>query len=100
MELAGEGSGDCARGGALLRSYYEKGVTAEYKGDVDMVTEADRASEALISERLKTAFQGTGSMARRERARAGCGVPLVCGPAGWDDELRAWISGILRGDGM
>jgi myo-inositol-1(or 4)-monophosphatase len=42
--------------GALLRHYYEKGVTAEFKGDVDIVTEADRASEKLIGERLRTIF--------------------------------------------
>ncbi|MDE3105147.1 MAG: inositol monophosphatase [Acidobacteriota bacterium] len=42
--------------GALLRFYYEKGVEAEYKGDVDLVTEADRASEKLIVEKLKAAF--------------------------------------------
>jgi len=42
--------------GALLRRYYEKGVTAEFKGDVDIVTEADRASEKLIGERLHTLF--------------------------------------------
>lgn len=38
--------------GALIRGYFERGVTAEYKGDVDLVTEADRASEKLIGERL------------------------------------------------
>lgn len=42
--------------GALLRQFYEKGVTTEFKGDVDIVTEADRASEELITERLKTLF--------------------------------------------
>ncbi len=31
-------------------------VATEYKGDVDLVTEADRASEKLIGERLLTAF--------------------------------------------
>jgi len=39
--------------GTLLREYYHRGVTAEYKGDVDLVTEADRASEKLIVARLK-----------------------------------------------
>lgn len=39
--------------GALLRDYYTKGVQAEYKGDVDIVTAADRASEKLIASRLK-----------------------------------------------
>ncbi|MEO6923549.1 MAG: inositol monophosphatase family protein, partial [Bryocella sp.] len=42
--------------GALLREFYRHGVTAEYKGDVDIVTEADRASEKLIVQRLKEAF--------------------------------------------
>ena len=46
--------------GALLRHYYEKGVTAEFKGDVDIVTEADRASEKLIGERLRTLFPDHG----------------------------------------
>ena len=46
--------------GALLSGYYERGVTAEYKGDVDLVTEADRASEKLIVSRLQAAFPGHG----------------------------------------
>jgi myo-inositol-1(or 4)-monophosphatase len=46
--------------GALLRGFYEKGVTAEYKGDVDLVTEADRASEKLIVEKLHIAFPNHG----------------------------------------
>jgi myo-inositol-1(or 4)-monophosphatase len=46
--------------GALLRDFYHRGVRAEYKGDVDLVTEADRASEKLITERLRSAFPGHG----------------------------------------
>ncbi len=46
--------------GALLRGYRERGVATEYKGDVDLVTEADRASEKLIEERLTAAFPGHG----------------------------------------
>ncbi len=42
--------------GALLRGFYASGVAAEYKGDVDLVTEADRQSEKLISEQLSAAF--------------------------------------------
>ncbi len=42
--------------GGLLRGFYERGVRTEYKGDVDLVTEADRASEGLIRERLRAAF--------------------------------------------
>jgi myo-inositol-1(or 4)-monophosphatase len=42
--------------GGLLREFYHRGVRTEYKGDVDLVTEADRASERLIGERLRAAF--------------------------------------------
>jgi myo-inositol-1(or 4)-monophosphatase len=42
--------------GDLLRGYYKRGVRTEYKGDVDLVTEADRASENLIVSRLGKAF--------------------------------------------
>lgn len=46
--------------GALLRDYYRKGVATEYKGDVDLVTEADRASEKLIVQRLHEVFPEQG----------------------------------------
>jgi myo-inositol-1(or 4)-monophosphatase len=38
--------------GALLMTYFQQRIGYEYKGDVDLVTEADRASEKFISERL------------------------------------------------
>jgi myo-inositol-1(or 4)-monophosphatase len=44
------------RAGALLRGYYDHGVALEYKGDVDIVTEADRMSEKLIVEQLGAEF--------------------------------------------
>jgi myo-inositol-1(or 4)-monophosphatase len=56
FEFAHVAEGIARQAGALLRGFYEKGVAAEYKGDVDLVTEADRASEQLIRERLKAAF--------------------------------------------
>jgi myo-inositol-1(or 4)-monophosphatase len=42
--------------GALLAGYYERGVPFESKGEFDLVTEADRASERLIVERLSAHF--------------------------------------------
>lgn len=42
--------------GALLLPYFHHGVRVEYKGDVDIVTEADRASEMLIIQRLRERF--------------------------------------------
>jgi len=56
FEYAHIAEGIARKAGALLRGFYEKGVATEYKGDVDLVTEADRASEKLIVERLKAAF--------------------------------------------
>lgn len=46
--------------GALLRGFFARGVATEYKGDVDLVTEADRASEKLIVERLNAIFPDHG----------------------------------------
>jgi myo-inositol-1(or 4)-monophosphatase len=42
--------------GARLREYFAQGVETEYKGDVDLVTVADRTSEKLIRARLSEAF--------------------------------------------
>ena len=42
--------------GALLLPYFHKRVKVEYKGEVDIVTEADRASEQLIVKRLREHF--------------------------------------------
>ena len=44
---------DIAReAGALLMPYFRRRVTVEYKGEADLVTEADRNSEALIRKRI------------------------------------------------
>ena len=40
--------------GALLMEYFHQRVKIEYKGEVDLVTVADRKSEALILERIRT----------------------------------------------
>src|SRR6201997_3940927 len=42
--------------GALLMQYFHQGLKIEYKGDADLVTAADRASEALIRERVGKQF--------------------------------------------
>ncbi len=42
--------------GSLLRYYFERRVSFELKGDFDLVTEADRASEALVVGRLKELY--------------------------------------------
>jgi myo-inositol-1(or 4)-monophosphatase len=42
--------------GALIASYHARGIGYELKGENDLVTEADRASERLIVERLRSHF--------------------------------------------
>ncbi|MGA7572864.1 MAG: inositol monophosphatase family protein [Terriglobales bacterium] len=42
--------------GGLLMGYFKQHVKIEYKGDVDLVTVADRQSEALILERIRHQF--------------------------------------------
>ena len=42
--------------GALLMEYFHQRVKIEYKGDVDLVTVADRKSEALILEQIRHDF--------------------------------------------
>jgi myo-inositol-1(or 4)-monophosphatase len=42
--------------GALLMQYFAQGLKIEYKGDADLVTAADRASEVLIRERVSKQF--------------------------------------------
>jgi len=44
-------------GGSVLMSYFGK-VSVEYKGDVDLVTEADRSSEKLIVTRIRKMWPG------------------------------------------
>jgi myo-inositol-1(or 4)-monophosphatase len=42
--------------GALLTNYFERRVPFELKGEFDLVTEADRASERLVVERLRSHY--------------------------------------------
>ena len=42
--------------GALVSNMAERGIPFELKGEFDLVTAADKASEALIVERLQTYF--------------------------------------------
>jgi myo-inositol-1(or 4)-monophosphatase len=42
--------------GALLMQHFHQGLKIEYKGEADLVTAADRASEALIRERVTKQF--------------------------------------------
>jgi fructose-1,6-bisphosphatase/inositol monophosphatase family enzyme len=54
--ICSQGLGHCARGGCAAARVFSAGVETEYKGDVDLVTVADRTVEKLIRTRLAEAF--------------------------------------------
>ncbi len=58
--MGSEGLGHRREAGARLREFLAQGVETEYKGDVDLVTVADRTVEKLIRERLSEAFPDHG----------------------------------------
>src|ERR1700736_6119567 len=45
-------------GGSMLMHYFHQHLQVDYKGDADLVTAADRASEVLIRERIQQQFPG------------------------------------------
>lgn len=56
--------------GALLRDYYQNGVTVKYKGEIDLVTDADHASEALILKRIRSAYPDCAILSEESGASA------------------------------
>ena len=66
------------RAGALLMEYFARGVKTEYKGagTVDVVTDADRASEKLIVESLQAAFPTHGIVGEEGARSEGSGEGL------------------------
>ena len=62
--------------GALLSKYFERRIGFELKGEHDLVTEADRASEQLVVERLRAHFPGHSIVA--EEGGGHTGSPEFC----------------------
>ncbi len=60
LEWVPKASAIAREAGARLREFFSAGVETEYKGDVDLVTVADRTVEKLIRTRLADAFPGHG----------------------------------------
>ncbi|HSD82488.1 MAG TPA: inositol monophosphatase family protein [Anaerolineae bacterium] len=56
--------------GALLRDHYRSGVTVKYKGEIDLITEADRASEELILSRIRSAYPASAILSEESGASA------------------------------
>jgi myo-inositol-1(or 4)-monophosphatase len=60
-----------ARAGALLRSRYRERQEIAFKGEVDLVTAADRDAERLIVDCISAEFPAHGIVAEESPARAG-----------------------------
>lgn len=45
-----------SKAGELILTYYERGFHVQYKGEIDLVTDADRASQDAIYEMIKKEF--------------------------------------------
>jgi len=56
--------------GAVLRDYYRTGVTVKYKSEIDLITEADRASETLILSRIRSAYPDCAILSEESGASA------------------------------
>jgi myo-inositol-1(or 4)-monophosphatase len=59
------------RGGALLRERFGARRTIEYKGGIDLVTDADKASEAALLELLRARAPGAAVLAEESGASGG-----------------------------
>jgi len=57
--------------GALLAHYFERRVAFELKGEFDLVTEADRASEKLVVDKLRLYFPSHAIVAEEGGGQAG-----------------------------
>ena len=55
--------------GALLMQFFDRNIKIEYKGDADLVTAADRKSEALIRERIRQTWPSHDVLGEEEGLR-------------------------------
>ena len=70
-------AGIAREAGALLHGYFERHIGFELKGEFDLVTEADRASEKLVIERLRAHFPEHSIVAEESGGHAGAS-PEYC----------------------
>ena len=69
-------------GGAVLREKWGTRRTIDYKGGIDLVTDADRASEEALLEFLVGRFPGSAVLAEESGARAAGRARPATGCAG------------------
>jgi len=68
--VAAVGESAAREAGALLLARFRTGVTVHHKGEIDLVTEADLASEELVVSRLLGSFPGHVILAEEKHAVA------------------------------
>lgn len=66
--------------GAVLLEGYGRRHAPEHKGVIDLVTEYDRRSEALLLDRIRTRFPGHAVLAEESGAHAGARVRWIVDP--------------------
>ena len=76
------------RGGAVLRERWGRARTVDKKGTIDLVTDADRASEAAVLGLLSERFPGAAVLAEESGPVRRRGAPLHRRPARRHHQLR------------
>ena len=78
----------------MLRAEFGRPKEISYKGEVDIVTESDKRSEALIVARLRKQFPRSRHRRRRGQRGRGCRreIYLARRSARWHHEFRPWLS--------
>ncbi len=66
--------------GALVREGYGQALTVDFKGAIDLVTDYDRRSEALILDHLRAAFPGHALLAEESGPAAGSDYEWLVDP--------------------
>jgi myo-inositol-1(or 4)-monophosphatase len=75
-ELAEACAEAARRGGAVLRQRFGGRRTIDYKGGIDLVTDADRASEEVLLRFLAARFPGAAVLAEESGASGASAAPL------------------------
>ena len=88
-------------GGEVLRSHFGGKLEITYKGELDLVTQADTESEEAIVTLLGDRLPEVGILAEERGEKPGeQGPPLHCRPSRWNDELRPRIPPLLGIDSL
>jgi myo-inositol-1(or 4)-monophosphatase len=69
QELQNDAEEMARKAGALLLKYFRGGLVVESKGTIDLVTDADRASEALIISAIEKKYPGDGILGEEGGSR-------------------------------